>query len=171
MKTLLALLLALPASAGFEALKGADLAASWRAAVKLGVPAPAAPKAKATQTRLFERTGFIWESDAKTAASEAESGLRAAGLPVLSSQVYSENCSPSRYGIKLEYVEDPYPRPLDSYQRGYFDFESDARVALNAATSNLTGAGYHVILGRTWRQADPPWDYYYTVDFVARRRY
>ncbi len=161
MKTFFAaLLLSVPASAGFEA----DLAASRRAAGKLAFERPAAPKARAVALKTFAREGFEWASDAKSAAAEAESGLRAAGLPVLSSRVYAKD---SRHGFTLEYVEDASPRPIESYEGGNYDFESEARAALNSATYNLTNAGYHVILARTLRQDG---DYRFTVDFVARRR-
>lgn len=135
-------------------------------------PAPAArPKG---EIRVYDRFGWTWESDAQNARNEAERGLRAAGLAVLSGKTYRGENSPWNYGFHLEVLADNdqgYPaRSIQSYGNGMqYNFESEARQEADRTASSLKGAGYHVILIQIRRQDDSPWDYSYSIDYVAPR--
>lgn len=136
---------------------------------------PVSPKAPGhiREVRIYDRFGWSWESDAQNARNEAERGLRAAGMVVLSGKVYRAENSPWNYGFHLEVLADEqgYPaRSIESYSNGtQYSFESEARQEAERVASNLRGAGYSIILLQIRRQEQSPWDYSYFIDYVAPR--
>lgn len=174
----LALLLSLAplahAAPALETLSVADFLKKPQAPLFMpkGAPAKTASARKAVgEVRIYDRFGWTWESDATRAMQEAQSGLRAAGLAVLSSRVYRETGSGWNYGFRMEVLSDGYPpRFVESFNNGYYSFESEARQEAEKTASNLRFAGYTVVLIQVLRQSESPWNYSYFVDFVAPRR-
>lgn len=162
-----------------EALKGTSFEAHWKAAQELPFAIPAEPEAgrievqqhNPREIRTFQRGGYTFESNARSARDEAERNLREAGIAVLSSRVYKEDNYPWNHGFSIEYFEnnDPYRDErfvFEAYTGGTQSFESKAREEMNRTAENLRRAGYRVILGQVIKQSDYPWNYFYRIDYL-----
>jgi hypothetical protein len=162
-----------------ESLKAGTFEASWQVVrhappppAPVAVPAPVYRRVPpgAAQTRAYFKGGYTWESDALAARNQAENGLRAAGLQVLSGRVYKEANFPFNYGFQIDYLAQAFTPSVQTYTGGAFTWESDAKAELARSVANFKASGMLVVLGQVKKQANYPFNYFYEIDYMQGMR-
>ncbi|MBI3552063.1 MAG: hypothetical protein HY077_06060 [Elusimicrobia bacterium] len=157
-----------------EVLKSGGFEASFQFGLAHPAPPPPTvagrfiiPRPGPAQTRSYQSGGYTWESDAQAARTQAENNLRAAGLSVLSAQVFRDSNFPFNYGLKVDYLAGYYIGAIQTYTGGSFTWESEAQAEVARTVANFRATGYKVILGQVKKQSNFPFNYFYDVDYLT----